>query len=152
MSLKKMSLFLLRSTSSRNTPPSRRSEWGSSLPPGCFVSRGTIWPCEYFLTMFFFSRGGVVSTSPNAQARGPPLVGCPRFEIITFYKSLIILYGAIVITDLYSTTDFRLFTCVTFASLFQIEAADFRDKSVSITRTEGQAKEQTNPRLDLRET
>jgi hypothetical protein len=34
----------LRDTSSRNTlpPPPRRSEWGSSLPPECFVSRGSI--------------------------------------------------------------------------------------------------------------
>jgi hypothetical protein len=31
----------LRDTFSRNTPP-RRSEWGSSLPPDCFVSRGSI--------------------------------------------------------------------------------------------------------------
>src|SRR5215469_15427868 len=28
-----------------------------------------------------FSRGGVVSTSPNPQAGGPPLVGCPRLLI-----------------------------------------------------------------------
>src|SRR5215469_2104980 len=28
-----------------------------------------------------FSRGGVVSTSPNLQAGGPPLVGCPRLLI-----------------------------------------------------------------------
>ena len=48
----KMSLFLLRDTSFRNTPP-RRSEWGSSLPQDCFVSRGSISPCEYFLTGFF---------------------------------------------------------------------------------------------------
>jgi hypothetical protein len=39
-----MSLFLLRlrDTSSRNTPTPRRSEWGSSLSPDCFVSRGSI--------------------------------------------------------------------------------------------------------------
>ena len=47
----KMSLFLLRDTS-RNTP-SRSSEWGSSLPPDCFASRGSISPCEYFLTALF---------------------------------------------------------------------------------------------------
>ena len=35
---------------------------------------------EYFLT-FCFSRGGVVSASPNPQAGGPPLVGCPRLLI-----------------------------------------------------------------------
>jgi len=28
-----------------------------------------------------FLQGGVVSTSPNPQARGPPLVGCPRLLI-----------------------------------------------------------------------
>jgi len=46
---KTMSLFrcLLRGASYRNTP-SRRSEWGSSLPPDCFVSRGSISPCEYY--------------------------------------------------------------------------------------------------------
>jgi hypothetical protein len=33
--------FRLRHTFSRNTPP-WRSEWGSSLPPDCFVSRGSI--------------------------------------------------------------------------------------------------------------
>ena len=36
--------------------------------------------CEYFLTVFFLW-GGVVSTSPNPQAGGPPLVGCPRLLI-----------------------------------------------------------------------
>jgi hypothetical protein len=33
---------------------------------------------------------------------------------------------------------------VTSASLFQNEAADFRDKSVSLTRYKGQGKEQTD--------
>ena len=51
---KTMSLFrcLPRGASSRNTPH-RRSEWGSSLPPDCFVSRGSISPCEYFITRVF---------------------------------------------------------------------------------------------------
>ena len=40
---------------------------------------------EYFVT-FFFSRGGVVSSSPNPQAGGPPLVGCPRL-LIQFIRS-----------------------------------------------------------------
>src|SRR5215469_9022644 len=35
------------------TLPPWRSEWGSSLPPDCFVSRGSISPCEYSLTMVF---------------------------------------------------------------------------------------------------
>jgi hypothetical protein len=78
----KISLFLClpRDTSSRNTPPPPRSEWGLSLPPDCFVSRGSNAPCEYFLTWGFW-RGGVVSSSPNPQAGGPPLVGCPRLLI-----------------------------------------------------------------------
>ena len=70
----------LRDTPSGNTPPPRRTEWGSSSPPDFFVSRGSISCCEYFLTGVF-SRGGVVSTSPNPQAGGPPLVGCPRLLI-----------------------------------------------------------------------
>jgi hypothetical protein len=54
---KKKSLFrcLLRDTSSRNTTP-RRSEWGSSLPPDCFVSRGSTSSCEYFLTWVLTGR------------------------------------------------------------------------------------------------
>jgi hypothetical protein len=75
-----MSLFLLRlrDTSSRNTP-SRRSEWGSSLPPDCFVSRGSI--STWVILNIRLLRRGVISTSPNPQARGPPLVGCPRLLI-----------------------------------------------------------------------
>jgi len=46
-------IFELPCTSSRNTPPPRRSAWASSLPPDCFVSRGSISPCEYFLTKDF---------------------------------------------------------------------------------------------------
>ena len=76
---KRMSLFLLRDTSSRNTPPGDPS--GRVVyPPDCSVSRGSISPCEYFLTMFF-SWGGVVSTSPKPQDGGSPLVGCPRLLI-----------------------------------------------------------------------
>jgi hypothetical protein len=71
-------LFLLHDASPRNTPH-RRTEWGSSLPPDSFASRGFI-SHEYYVT-FCFSRGGVVSTSPNPQAGGPPLVGCPRLLI-----------------------------------------------------------------------
>src|SRR5215475_2352293 len=69
----------MRDTPSGNTPP-RRTEWGSSSPPDFFFSRGSISYCEYFRTGVF-SRGGVVSTSPNPQAGGPPLVGCPRLLI-----------------------------------------------------------------------
>jgi hypothetical protein len=78
-----MSLFLLRlrDTSSRNTspPPSRRSEWGSSLSPDCFVSRGSI--STWVILNILFLRRGVISTSPNPQAGGPPLVACPRLLI-----------------------------------------------------------------------
>jgi hypothetical protein len=51
-----------------------------SLPPDCFVSRGSIstW---VFLNIRFLRRG-VVSTSPNPQAGGPPLVSCPRLLMI----------------------------------------------------------------------
>jgi hypothetical protein len=52
-------LFLLCDTSYRNIPPSppRRSEWGSSLPPDCFVSRENISSQGYFLTGVFFFTG-----------------------------------------------------------------------------------------------
>jgi hypothetical protein len=80
-----MSLFfcLPRDTSPRNTPR-RRSECGSSLPPDCFVPRGSISTCKYYLTWVFTGR--VVSTSPNPQAGGPALVGCPRL-LIQFIRS-----------------------------------------------------------------
>jgi hypothetical protein len=41
--------------------------------------------CACFLTWMFY-RGGVVSTSPNPQAGGPPLVSCPRL-LIQFIRS-----------------------------------------------------------------
>jgi hypothetical protein len=41
-------------------------------------------PCEYYLTWVFTGR--IVSTSPNPQAGGPPLVGCPRL-LIQFIRS-----------------------------------------------------------------
>ena len=76
-----MSLFLLRLrvTSSRNTPP-RRSEWGSSLPPDCFVSRGNISPYGYFLTFVFYGER-LLAPCLTPQAGEPPLVGCPRLLI-----------------------------------------------------------------------
>jgi hypothetical protein len=61
------------------TLPPRRSEWGSSLSPDCFVSRGSISTWVILNTLFL--RRGVVSTSPNPQAGGPPHVGCPRLLI-----------------------------------------------------------------------
>jgi len=76
-------LCMLRDDSPRNTPP-RRSEWGRSLPPDCFVSRGII--SHVSVTENWFSQGGFVSTSPNPQAGGPPIVGCPRL-LIQFIRS-----------------------------------------------------------------
>ena len=54
------------------TPPPqlRRSEWASSLPPDCFVSRGII--PHVSVSEHFVLQGGVVSTSPKPQAGGPP--------------------------------------------------------------------------------
>jgi len=66
------------------TLPPRRSEWWSSLPPDCFVSRGIIPPVS--VSEHLFLQGRVVSTSPNPQARVPPLVGCPRL-LIQFIRS-----------------------------------------------------------------
>ena len=40
--------------------------------------QGIVW---YFVIWLVFLRWGVVSTSPNPQAGGPPLVGCPRLLI-----------------------------------------------------------------------
>ena len=73
-----ISLCILRDASHRNTP-TRRTEWGRSLPPDCFNSRRSIMP-EVFLNMNVL-QGGVVSTSPNPQTGGPPLVRCPRLLI-----------------------------------------------------------------------
>jgi len=39
------------------------------------------FPCKYFVTGYVLRRG-VVSTSPNAQAEGPPPVGCPRLLVL----------------------------------------------------------------------
>jgi hypothetical protein len=47
-------------------------------------SRRSISPCENFLTWLFTGR--VVSTAPNPQAGGPPLVGCLRL-LIQFNRS-----------------------------------------------------------------
>ena len=50
----------------------------------CLQSKHPAFEC--FLTAFFFLQGGVVSNSPNPQAGGPPLVGCPRL-LIQFIRS-----------------------------------------------------------------
>jgi len=75
-----MSLFhcLLRGASSRNTPPGD--------PSGGVVYLRIILSQEeasrhVSITKYFFSRGGVVSTSPKPQTGGPPLVSCPQLLI-----------------------------------------------------------------------
>ena len=44
-------------------------------------------------------QGGVVSTSPNPQAGGPPLVGCPRL-LIQFIRSYLHIGGRSSIRNL----------------------------------------------------
>ena len=51
-----------------------------AIPPDCFVSRASI-PHVSVSEQIFFKQRGVVSTSPNPQAGGPPLVGCLRLLI-----------------------------------------------------------------------
>ena len=58
-------------------PEIRVGEWFTS---GLFCLQSKHPACECFLTKFFL-QGRVVSTSPNPQAGGPPLVGCPRLLI-----------------------------------------------------------------------
>ena len=53
---------------------------GEYFTSGLFCLQRKHLACEYFIT-FCFSRGGVVSASPNPHAGGPPLVGCPRLLI-----------------------------------------------------------------------
>ena len=77
---KTMSLFrcLLRGTS-RNTPlPEVRV--GEYFTSGLFCLQRKHLALWILLNMGF-SRGGVVSTSPNPPAGGPPLVCCPRLPI-----------------------------------------------------------------------
>ena len=62
----------------------------TDLSGGVFYLRIVLSPEEASRPWVFlnsiFSRGGVVSTSPNPQAGGPPLVGCPRL-LIQFIRS-----------------------------------------------------------------
>ena len=58
---------------------------GEYFTSGLFCLQRKHLAYEYFKT-FCFSRGGVVSASPNPQAIGPPLVGCPRL-LIQFIRS-----------------------------------------------------------------
>jgi hypothetical protein len=52
------------------TPP-RRSEWGSSLPPDCFVSRGNI--SHVFRNIIFYGVGLLaLRPTPNLEDQGIP--------------------------------------------------------------------------------
>ena len=79
--------YLLSDASSRNTPTPSPPEIrvGEYFTSGLFCLQRKHLAYEYFIT-FCFSRGGVVSASPNPQAVGPPLVGCPRL-LIQFIRS-----------------------------------------------------------------
>jgi hypothetical protein len=57
--------------SSLRTPPKLSKIHLNIILPPLFIIRNTI----------NFLRRGVVSTSPNPQAGGPPFVGCPRLLI-----------------------------------------------------------------------
>jgi hypothetical protein len=54
-------------------------------------TRGSVqvwgFPCKYFVTWYHL-RWEVVSTSPNPQAGGPPLVGCSRVLFNIFAATL----------------------------------------------------------------
>ena len=76
-----MSLFRLRlrDTFSRHTPPPE-IRVGEYFTSGLFCLQRKHLNLWVILNMCFLRRG-VVSTSPNPQAGGPPLVGCPRLLI-----------------------------------------------------------------------
>ena len=78
-----ISLCILRDASPRNTPP------GEPIG-GVVYLRIVLSPEEASCLQVFLNmnvlQGGVVSTSPNPQAGGPPLVGCQRL-LIQFIRS-----------------------------------------------------------------
>jgi len=53
------------------TLPPRRSEWCNKLPQNCFVSRGSISPCEYFLTGYFHGEA-LLAHRPNPKLEEHP--------------------------------------------------------------------------------
>ena len=67
-----------------------------TLPPPGDPSGGVVYlrivlspeegSCQQVFLNMHVLQGGVVSTSPNPQAGGPPLVGCPRL-LIQFIRS-----------------------------------------------------------------
>ena len=74
----------LRDASPRNNPPP------GDPSGGVVYLRIVLSPEEASCLQVFLNmnvlQGGVVSTSPNPQAGGPPLVGCPRL-LIQFIRS-----------------------------------------------------------------
>ena len=64
--------FLRHETSSRGTPP-RRTEWGSGLPPDCFVSRGSISPMSVSEQAVFYGEALLAPRpTPNLEGQGIP--------------------------------------------------------------------------------
>jgi len=66
------------------------SYWAPFVPPDLLHLRIVLSPEQTSRMWVFLNisvlQGGVVSTSLNPQARGPPLVGCPRL-LIQFIRS-----------------------------------------------------------------
>ena len=78
-----ISLCILRDASPRNIPPGEPS--GGVIYLRIVLSPEEASRLQVFLNMNVL-QGGVVSTSPNPQAGGPPLVGCPQL-LIQFIRS-----------------------------------------------------------------
>ena len=78
-------LCLLCDVSPRNTPPPTGDPSG-----GVVYLRIVLSPEQAFRMWMFLNirvlQAGVVSTSPNPQAGGPPLAGCPQL-LIQFIRS-----------------------------------------------------------------
>ena len=74
-----ISLYILRDASPRNTPPHGEPS-GGVVYLRIALSPEEASCLQVFLNMNVL-QGGVVSTSPNPQAGGPRLVGCPRLLI-----------------------------------------------------------------------
>jgi hypothetical protein len=74
-----ISLCMLHNASPRNTSPPGDPSGGVVHLRNVLSPEEASW-MRVFLIMNDL-QGGVVSTSPNPQAGGPPLVGCPRLLI-----------------------------------------------------------------------
>ena len=79
-----ISLYILRDAFPRNTPPPGEPS-GGVVYLWIVLSPEEASCLQVFLNMNVL-QGGFVSTSPNPQAGGPPLVGCPRL-LIQFIRS-----------------------------------------------------------------